>query len=790
MEENMVEKKRLNSFFSARNIKWVLLVLDVALLAFFILKYVYKINHLVTLTYDEEHIVSYNENGMIGGSIDESSESGVYDVVPEEVFPKGDYIYRVRFEGESPESYISPISYNPAYHSYSSGAIYLSRSNDGAEKMLHVYRDTLVGLRIIYSGEGSIRIKEYSIQETGALASRMLVTSIFFLCVVNALVIFWALRDKIENRNRLVLLFFMLTGIVLLASYPALTKVTLAGNDMEFHMARIESLKDGLLDGQFPVRISPDFYSGYGYANSVFYGEILLFIPALLRMAGFSLSWVYHFYIICINALTVFGGFWAFRKILKKDGFALVATVLYAMAPYRLNNLYVRSAVGEYTAMAFLPLVLCGMYLIYTEEDSSKAFRRSWIPLTVGLSGIIQSHTLSVEMAGVMILLTCLILIPLTIRKKRFFVLLKSAVLTVLLNIWFILPILDYAKNMDIRFIATSGQKMIQTTGAYFVQLFNQFPIYATSSPDAGAGFRDDFPISLGPAMMFGLLLCLAAVFLKRKSQAEEEEKMQKKNALKERLTASILVFLGILSTWMATIYFPWDSLCSKGKFAATLVSSIQFSWRFLSIASLFAAVATGFGLLILQREKKEVANGIAAVLCGLSVIGGLWIIQTNLQNATLHEYTDLDSLQFGTTTAAMGGEFVLSKARHEIVTEVLVPEEGNKAEVLKWKKSGTHISLDVQSGGEGGYVDLPLLNYKGYVASGDGGINTGYLSEGDAARIRLNLPAGYAGHVEVFFRSPWYWRAAEIVSLLTLLGIIFITVFFERRRQKEVSGN
>ena len=288
--------------------------------------------------------------------------------------------------------------------------------------------------------------------------------------------------------------------------------------------------------------------------------------------------------------------------------------------------------------------------------------------------------------------------------------------------------------------------------------------------------------------MMFGLVLCLAAVFLKRKPHAEEEEKMQKKNALKERLTAAILVFFGILSTWMATIYFPWDSLFSKGKFAATLVSSIQFSWRFLSIASLFAAVATGFGLLILQGEKKEVANGIAAVLCGLSVIGGLWIIQTNLQNATLHEYTDLDSLQFGTTTAAMGGEFVLSKARHEIVTEVFVPE-GNKAEVLKWKKSGTHISLDVQSEGEGGYVDLPLLNYKGYVASGDGGVNAGCLSEGDAARVRLNLPAGYAGHVEVFFRSPWYWRAAEAVSLLTLAGIVLIPLIFGRCRKKEDSG-
>lgn len=585
---------------------------------------------------------------------------------------------------------------------------------------------------------------------------------------------------KIEKRNELILRLFILTGILLLVSYPAFTGQTLAGNDMEFHMARIESLKDGLLDGQFPVRLSPDFYEGYGYANSVFYGESLFYIPALMRMAGFSLTTVYHFYLICINALTIFGGFLAFRKIFKKDGAAYVATALYAMAPYRLNNLYVRSAVGEYTAMAFLPLVLWGMYAVYAEKEDSKEFRLSYIPLVIGLTGIIQSHTLSVEMTGVMILLACLVLIPLTIKKKRFFMLLKSAGLTVLLNLWFLLPLLDYAKTMDIRFIATAGQKMIQTTGAYIVQFFNLFPIYATASHDASSGFRDDFPLALGPAMIFGLVLCLALVLMKRKAESEEE----KKDNRRDTITGAILVSFGVLTACMATIYFPWDALFSKGKIAATLVSSIQFSWRFLSLASLFGAAAAGFGLSLLQKEKKEIATGIAAVMCALSVVGGLWIIQTNLQNATLHEYTNLESLQFGTTTAAMGGEFVLSKARHEIVTEVKEPVPENGAAVLSWKKSGTHISLDVENEGEGGYVELPLLNYKGYVVKNTGAEKC-YLTEGDGARIRLNLPEGYSGHVEVKFRGPVYWRVAELVSLLTLIGMILIPVLMKRRKKE-----
>ena len=44
---------------------------------------------------------------------------------------------------------------------------------------------------------------------------------------------------------------------------------------------------------------------GYGYPISVYYGDILLYIPALLRLMGFSVTQCFKFYILMINIGTV-----------------------------------------------------------------------------------------------------------------------------------------------------------------------------------------------------------------------------------------------------------------------------------------------------------------------------------------------------------------------------------------------------------------------------------------------------------------------------------------------------
>jgi len=49
---------------------------------------------------------------------------------------------------------------------------------------------------------------------------------------------------------------------------------------------------------------------------------------------------------------------------------------------------------------------------------------------------------------------------------------------------------------------------------------------------------------------------------------------------------------------------------------------------------------------------------------------------------------------------------------------------------------------------------------------------------------MRLSIPAGYEGNVTVDFVQPWYWRAAQIISLLSWIGLAAYAI----RRKKEIN--
>ena len=67
--------------------------------------------------------------------------------------------------------------------------------------------------------------------------------------------------------------------------------------------------------------------------------------------------------------------------------------------------------------------------------------------------------------------------------------------------------------------------------------------------------------------------------------------------------------------------------------------------------------------------------------------------------------------------------------------------------------------------------MELPLLYYKGYVAKGEEGQKLSVVC-GENNVLRVLIPAGYQGKIEVDFKGFWYWRVAEVVSLATLLMI------------------
>ena len=83
-------------------------------------------------------------------------------------------------------------------------------------------------------------------------------------------------------------------------------------------------------------------------------------------------------------------------------------------------------------------------------------------------------------------------------------------------------------------------------------------------------------------------------------------------------------------------------------------------------------------------------------------------------------------------------------------------------------------------------YVELPILYYKGYVAKD---VDTGQRLEvesGENSVVRVLLPANYSGTIQVYFGSLWYWRVAEVISLLTLSVILWQIGHKVRRKRRE----
>ena len=195
-----------------------------------------------------------------------------------------------------------------------------------------------------------------------------------------------------KEKDRDFLICLILLGImVIVVSYPFFaTQITPSNHgDLLFHLNRIEGIKDGLLAGQFPVRIHAYQLDGYGYPVGIFYPDLFLYPAAFLRLLGVRIEGAYNFLCIMSNIMTVYSSWYAFSRFSRSYKIGAISAVLYTICSYHIIEIYVRSALGEKLAMAFFPLVLVMMWeIIYKDE-------KKWPVFVVAFTCIIQAHILT-----------------------------------------------------------------------------------------------------------------------------------------------------------------------------------------------------------------------------------------------------------------------------------------------------------------------------------------------------------------------------------------------------------
>ena len=296
-----------------------------------------------------------------------------------------------------------------------------------------------------------------------------------------------------------------LLAAALLACGPFLSGGVWHGSDLGYHLRRIENIAMGLADGRFPVRIQSDWLLGNGYAVGVFYGDILLYFPAALRLLGVPVTAAYDLYLFAVTLFTAAAAYYAVRRLAWPRMSALAAAVLYTLSAYRLCDVTDRAALGEYTALAFLPLAAAGLWRTLCPDSSRLP---GWLLLVLGLSGVLQSHLLSFELTVLCLALAALVLARRTFARAALVRLAGAAGVFCALNAGFLVPLLDYYFTGKFQINQPGGVEPIQQNGAALGQLLGVgYALDAGQQQDLVKGMA----LTPGPALLLGAL-CAAGL--------------------------------------------------------------------------------------------------------------------------------------------------------------------------------------------------------------------------------------------------------------------------------------
>lgn len=626
-----------------------------------------------------------------------------------------------------------------------------------------------VDIKVFFAGKGTLQIDSIVCRELMIFRVTKVLACILLLLGVNLLMAYFFGERTYRGKNIVAGLLF----IIFVSSLPVFTDFVMGGHDLPFHLSRILSLGRTLESGKIWAPIEADMVNGYGYANPLFYGQLFLYIPALFYVFAIPVHICYQIFVFIVNAATCLITYYACNKICKNEKIALFGAAMYTMSAYRLIDVYVRAAVGEFTAMTFLPLIVLGFWYVYTKEE--KLCLQDYLPIVTGLTGVFHSHVLTTEIVAVVIFIFCFLLIKKTMQINRFRALVKTVLVTIAVNLAYLLPVLS-AMKMDV--LVNSGNVgIIQGSGAYLIQLFG---IFMPPSGKDAFQISGDLPICLGFSLLIGLLAY--AWCMSKSREWKNSECIEVKGGWAVTALALISVFLSLE-------VFPWDSIQLFSKTVAKYLCVIQFPWRYLSVATvLLVFVAVIAVKLIWQNGRIEIATNLVKAMLLFTMINmGLLYMQYSDISMTTKMYASQSPVD--TISNIYGGEYLLSGTETiELIRRPVLADDSNVIVSNFSSEQGVTTFTWQNPLQEEHIVQIPLLNYPYYQAINLETKEKMELITGANNGIAVKVPAQSMGEVKICYQLPVSWYIAFVISAVTC-GILIATCFFDfqtiRRRHK-----
>ena len=586
---------------------------------------------------------------------------------------------------------------------------------------------------------GSLQLVSVVITSDKPLNYDRLIIGVLMLLIIPC--IWFGMFFFIRSTHKIPLVAAMV--IVIVQILPLITNTGLnLGIDTRAHMMRIEGIFYGLLDGQFPVIIYPEWNNSYGQIG-VLYPNVFLYIPAIFRLLGMSQLGACKLFLFLAIFTSAAIALASARTIFRRDWQITIAVTVICLDNMRLLDMLGDGRIGgALLAEMFYPLVVAGLIEVFYRN------KHKWYLLAYGIAGVACCHVMSATLVCLFVALFAL----LSIKKLSDPEIRRS----IAYSIGLFLGLTFGTATLFLKYYFSDwGQDKLQWED--FV---------ATLWP-RGALYDDKkwiYIITL-------LIICVisVAVVLIRK----------RRDLIRTSFFTPAFICAAVLFV-MSTVAFPWVILRRISVFEY-YTNMMQDSYRFLSLADcilafcipciLEAVVMSVEGRRSYKSKTTISACVLIAVLCGIN------LLMINFEFFRSSNTTLYYDAVIGRTEYQMEDYLPSGTQSEWYKTDAGTISDEDAVSSLAYEREGTYVYYSYTNSKEGAYVEFPRFYYDGYVAE-DQMAEDIPVYKGDRNRCRVYLEVtDTPAIIRMWYHVPWYLTLAVSLSFGLWIGSIMILV-------------
>lgn len=505
------------------------------------------------------------------------------------------------------------------------------------------------------------------------------------------------------------------------------------------HICRIIGTEQTLADKQFLPMIMSNLCNNFGYSWNIFYSPLTAYMSVVLRIFNFSYV---NCLKLCMFVIVLLSGLTMYKltlRITKNKKLATLASIIYILAPYRITDMYIRTALAELASFIFIPIVFEGLYIIVNEEKKS-------YKLALGAAGLILTHQV-IAMYTAIICFAYLIVFFKKLKSKT--VLKKIGVnlsFCLLMTSFYWVGLLQHYFSTSYE-VFVPGRMEREEVLIFYKAKFSQ--LFITSS-------EQTMIYAIGLLSVIGLVLTPIAY----KKVPEEYKK-----------TYMFFLITGVILIGMTLSIFPFEKLPQA-------LTMLQFTFRLFTFTSFFFAfvVATNFAILIKNFKTLDIVVLLTISILLLvpykskldfnlkdneeRLINGVRITEN-----TGRVHAGMASMEYLPTKAFKNLKYIANRKDEVIVLD------NDEAVISDYTKQASNMNCKISNINKETTIELPYIYYLGYRVYANGQEIT--YTESDNGFIQINIAKD--SQIKVKYLGTNEMLISYAVSIISFATIIVL---------------